>query len=98
MTAKKAARAVRLAEAMRFSPEARTNQEIMATDTMVVRMNCYEPGQVTPMHLHPDEDEVIYVVEGAGKFTFKDADDLPFQAGDLVSLPSDQFHQIEAGP
>ena len=98
MTAKKAARTVHLAEAMRFSPEARTNQEIMATDTMVVRMNCYEPGQVTPMHLHPDEDEIIYVVEGAGKFIFKDADDLPFRAGDLVCLPSDQFHQIEAGP
>ena len=76
---KKAARAVRLTEAMRFSPEARTNQEIMATDTMVVRMNCYEPGQVTPMHLHPDEDEVIFVVEGRSKFTFKDVDDLPFK-------------------
>jgi len=100
MSAKDAARCVNVAEAANFSPDARVNQELMTTGTLVTRMNCYEPGQVTPMHLHPGEDEILYIVEGQGTVTFKDKDlkDLPFKAGDLVCLPADQFHQIEAGP
>lgn len=100
MSAKDTARCVNVAEAANFSPDARVNQELMATGSLVTRMNCYEPGQVTPMHMHPDEDEILYIVEGRGTVAFKDKDlkDLPFKAGDLVCLPADQFHQIEAGP
>lgn len=98
MTARKAARSVNLADAAAFSAVARVNKELMATDGLVVRMNCYEPGQATPMHMHPNEDEILYVVEGAGTVGFADSDDLPVKAGDLVCLPKDQFHQIVAGP
>ena len=100
MGAKDAADLLNVAETAHFSPDARVNEQIMATDTMVVRMNCYEPGQITPMHLHPGEDELIYIVEGEGTFAFRDADleDLTFKAGDLVRLPGDQFHSIVAGP
>ena len=98
MGAKDAARCVNVAEAAHFSPDARINEELMATSTMVTRMNCYEPGQVTPMHMHPGEDEILYIVEGRGTVTFQGRPDLPFKAGDLVCLPGDQFHQIVAGP
>jgi quercetin dioxygenase-like cupin family protein len=98
MGAKDTPRCVNVAKAATFSPDARVNREIMATETMVTRMNCYEPGQVTPMHMHPGEDEVIYIVEGAGAIAFQDREDLPFKAGDLLCLPGDQFHSIVAGP
>ena len=98
MGANDTARCVNVAESANFSPHARVNRELMATDDLVTRMNCYEPGQVTPMHMHPDEDEVLYIVEGQGVVTFEVGEDLPFKAGDLVCLPADQFHQIEAGP
>lgn len=98
MSANESARCVNVAEAAHFSPDARVNQEIMATRDLVTRMNCYEPGQVTPMHMHPDEDEILYIVEGRGTVTFEGRDDLPIKAGDLVCLPADQFHQIVAGP
>lgn len=98
MGANDAARCVNVKEAAQFSPDARVNKALMATASLVTRMNCYEPGQVTPMHLHPGEDEILYIVEGQGKVTFRDREDLPFEAGDLVCLPADQFHQIEAGP
>lgn len=97
MGAKDDPRCVNVAKAATFSPDARTNREIMATGTMVTRMNCYEPGQVTPMHMHPGEDEIIYIVEGEGAIAFQDRDDLPFKAGDLLCLPGDQFHSIVAG-
>ena len=98
MGAKDAPRCVNVAEAAHFSPDMRVNEELMATSTMVSRMNCYEPGQVTPMHLHPGEDELIYVVEGEGTVTFEAREALPVKAGDLLCLPGDQFHQITCGP
>lgn len=97
MSVKNAAHCVSVPETAQFSPEARVNRELMTTKSLVARMNCYEPGQVTPMHMHPGEDEILYIVEGEGKVTFKDSDDLLFKAGDLVCLPANQFHQIEAG-
>lgn len=98
MGAKDAPRCVNITEAAHFSPDMRVNEEVMATPTLVTRMNCYEPGQVTPMHLHPGEDEIIYVVEGSGHIAFQEGDDLPFKTGDLLCLPGDQFHSIVAGP
>ena len=88
---------INLADITKFSSDARVNQEVLSTDRLMVRMNCYEPGQVTPMHMHPEEDEVMYIVEGEGIVTFKDRGDLPVKVGELVCLPSDQYHQITAG-
>jgi quercetin dioxygenase-like cupin family protein len=98
MSANEIARSINIAQAAHFSPDARINEEIMATQGLVVRMNCYEPGQVTPMHMHPEEDEILYIVEGRGTVSFESGTDLAVKAGDLVCLPSDQFHQIVAGP
>lgn len=97
MSVENDARTVRIDELTSFSPDARVNREVMVASNLVTRMNCYEPGQVTPMHKHPDEDETMYVVEGRGKVTFEDREDLPIETGDLVCLPADQFHQIIAG-
>lgn len=98
MGANVTARRVNVLEAAHFSPDARVNRELMATGHLVTRMNCYEPGQVTPMHMHPGDDEILYIVEGEGTVTFEDCADLPIKAGDLVCLPADQLHRIVAGP
>lgn len=98
MGAQDAPRRINVAEAAHFSADARVNEEIMATPGLVTRMNCYEPGQVTPMHMHPEEDEILYIVEGEGVVGFAERADLSVRAGDLVCLPSDQFHRITAGP
>lgn len=98
MGANDAARSVNVAAAAHFLPDARVNEELMATAGLVVRMNCYEAGQVTPMHMHPEEDEILYIVEGKGTVAFEGRADLPVRAGDLVCLPADQFHRIVAGP
>jgi quercetin dioxygenase-like cupin family protein len=98
MNATADATTINLADIMKFSSDARVNQEVLSTDRLMVRMNCYEPGQVTPMHMHPEEDEILYIVEGEGIVTFKGRGDLPVKAGELVCLRSDQYHQITAGP
>jgi quercetin dioxygenase-like cupin family protein len=83
-------------ELKRYSREARVNQPLLASKDLVTRMNCYEPGQVTPFHMHPDDDEVIFCVEGRGAITFEGRDDVPLAPGSLVSLPAGLPHGIAA--
>jgi quercetin dioxygenase-like cupin family protein len=59
-------------------------------------MNCYEPGQITPLHMHPDHDEVVFCVEGRGAVTFEERDDVPLLPGTIVNLPAGLAHRLEA--
>ncbi len=80
----------------KYSADARVNQPLLASKDLVTRMNCYEPGQVTPFHVHPNDDEVILCVEGRGAITFETLDPVPMAPGSLVSLPAGLPHGIEA--
>lgn len=81
---------------IKYSPAARVNQPLLESKDLVTRMNCYEPGQVTPFHVHPNDDEVIFCVEGRGAITFEARDPVPIMPGSLVSLPAGLPHGIEA--
>ena len=81
---------------IKYSPDARVNQPLLESKDFVTRMNCYEPGQVTPFHVHPNDDEVIFCVEGRGAITFEARDSVPMAPGSLVSLPAGLPHGIEA--
>jgi quercetin dioxygenase-like cupin family protein len=80
----------------KYSPEARVNLPLITCNDFITRMNCYEPGQVTPFHVHPNDDEVIFCVEGRGAITFADRPDVPITPGSLVTLPAGLPHGIEA--
>ncbi len=82
----------------RFSPEARVNQLVLRSKDIVTRMNCYEPGQVTPMHIHPDDDEVILCLEGRGAVTFEDREEVPLQPGCIANVPAGLLHGLKAAP
>src|SRR6478672_13311920 len=90
--------AVNIHELKRYSQEARVNQPVLASKDLVTRMNCYEPGQITPLHTHPDDDEVVFCVEGRGAVTFEDREPVPLTPGAIVSLPAGLAHRIEAAP
>jgi len=96
MEAKGNVQALNINPLKRYSPQARVNQPLLSSKDLVTRMNCYEPGQATPFHVHPNDDEVIYCVEGRGAITFDDRDDLPLEPGSLVSLPAGLPHGIAA--
>jgi quercetin dioxygenase-like cupin family protein len=88
--------AVNINDLKRFSSEARVNQPVVSSKDVVTRMNCYEPGQITPLHLHPDDDEVVFCVEGRGALTFETRDDVPLVPGTIACLPAGLAHRIEA--
>ena len=93
-----AVQSLNINELKRYSREARVNQPLLASKDLVTRMNCYEPGQVTPFHVHPQDDEVIFCVEGRGAITFDGRADVPLSPGSLVSLPAGLPHGIAAAP
>ncbi len=81
---------------IKYSPEARVNLPLIESKDLVTRMNCYEPGQLTPFHVHPNDDEVIFCVEGRGTITFEERPPVPMAPGSLVNLPAGLPHGIEA--
>ena len=98
MTTHAEVQAVNINELKRYAPDARVNQPLLSSKDLVTRMNCYEPGQVTPLHMHPDHDEVVFCVEGRGAVTFEEREDVPLMPGSVVSLPAGLAHRLEAAP
>jgi len=96
MTTTGIVQALNINDLTRYSSAARVNQPLLESKDLVTRMNCYEPGQVTPFHVHPNDDEVIFCVEGRGAITFEKLDPVPIVPGSLVSLPAGLPHGIEA--
>ncbi len=96
MTTTGTVQSLNINELTRYSSEARVNQPLLGSKDFVTRMNCYEPGQVTPFHVHPNDDEVIFCVEGRGAITFEARAPVPMTPGSLVSLPAGLPHGIEA--
>ncbi|OGA60528.1 MAG: hypothetical protein A3G81_08615 [Betaproteobacteria bacterium RIFCSPLOWO2_12_FULL_65_14] len=47
-----------------FAADKRVRKALVKGGQIDVEMACYEPGQSTPMHAHPRQDEIFYVVEG----------------------------------
>ncbi len=53
----------------------------------------FPDGTFVPPHIHPDQDEFIYVLEGRFEL-FLDGADASADAGDLIRLPRGQAHGI----
>jgi quercetin dioxygenase-like cupin family protein len=56
-----------------------------------VNITEYAPGTEHTLHRHPDQEEVIYVLEGEGISRTK-AGDRSIRAGSFVFVPSDTDH------
>ena len=98
MTTPANVQAVNINELIRYSPDARVNQSVLNSKDMITRINCYEPRQITPLHMHPDDDEVVFCIEGRGRLTFEQRDAVPLTPGTVVNLPAKLPHRIEAAP
>ncbi len=58
----------------------------------VVRINA---GQQNTMHLHPNCEELFYVLSGSGETTVADQK-VQLHPGDLIRIPANTFHQSTA--
>jgi oxalate decarboxylase/phosphoglucose isomerase-like protein (cupin superfamily) len=50
------------------------------------------PGKGHDRHNHPDAEEILYVLSGAGEQMVDDGDPFPVRAGDTIYVPTAVFH------
>jgi quercetin dioxygenase-like cupin family protein len=53
-----------------------------------------QPGLGAPLHVHPDDEELIFVLEGEARFTVDDVEER-LGAGDTIVLPPAAWHSFE---
>lgn len=68
----------------------------LTTDDAQAAEMTLSPGQSTggPDNAHPDSDQWLYVVAGAGRATV-DGEDARLSEGDLVVIEAGETHEIE---
>ena len=76
-----------------FAPDKRVRKKLFKTDQLWSEIACYEPGQSTPMHMHPKEEEAIFVLEGTAHMAI-DGQEAVVPAGSIVRFPSNVMHDV----
>ncbi|MGH7263321.1 MAG: cupin domain-containing protein [Candidatus Rokuibacteriota bacterium] len=76
-----------------FAREKRVRKLLFKTDQLWAEIACYEPGQSTPMHAHPREEEAIFVLEGTASMSIA-GDEVTVPAGAVVKFGSQVHHDV----
>ena len=58
---------------------------------------CWEPGQISPYHCHPDATEIYFCFSGGGTMRTP-TDTVPVTPGSFVVHPAGEVHEYENGP
>ena len=67
--------------------------EIFRSPNMLIGVDCLEPGQQQPPHLHHGRDKCYAVIEGEAEFTI-DGMTQRLSAGGLAWAPADSTHGV----
>lgn len=62
-----------------------------------VSVACWEPGQRSPYHCHPDATEIYFCLEGGGKMRTP-AETIDVVPGLVVVHPAGEVHEYTNGP
>ena len=76
-----------------FAVERRVRKALVKNGQIDVEMACYEPGQSTPMHSHPRQDEIFYVVEGSANMCIGGVERV-YEAGSMIRFGPGIPHDV----
>ena len=80
-----------------YDPKLRVRKPVFKMPSYVCEIVCYEPGQTTATHQHPDQDEIWLVLEGRGEIQLGD-EHHPVGPSNLIFIPSGVRHGLAAAP
>ena len=63
-------------------------------DSLLLGINCLEPGQAQKPHDHANQDKFYYVIEGSGRFQLGDQH-VTAAAGEVIWAPAGLIHGVE---
>jgi quercetin dioxygenase-like cupin family protein len=66
---------------------------LFRSDTLLLGLNCLEPGQVQKAHDHANQDKFYYVVAGNGRFQLGD-EQVSAGTGQIVWAPAGVVHGV----
>jgi len=84
----------RLLERARFAADKMQKLDCVATDRLLLGLNCFEPGQVQKVHAHAGADKFYLVLSGKATVTVGE-ETREVVAGDLVFAPAGVPHGVE---
>ncbi len=58
---------------------------------------CWEPGQISPYHAHPQATEIYFCFQGGGTMRTP-TETVEIRPGGFVVHPPDELHEYENGP
>ena len=76
-----------------FASDKRVRKMLFKTDQLWSEIACYEPGQSTVMHMHPKEEEAIFVLEGTATMNV-DGHEITLPAGSIAKFPNQVMHDV----
>ena len=86
-----------LQKEQQWSPEKHVERVLGRIGEGDVTIACWEPGQVSPYHCHPEATEIYFCFEGGGKMRTPErtVDVVP---GSFVVHPRGELHEYINGP
>ena len=88
---------LKIDKVIEFDTEKRIRKKLLGSDKIVAEMLCYEPGQATPEHVHPKQDEIFYVVEGTGTMIVN-GEEIPLEPTSLILVKAHEKHGVKTLP
>ncbi|MEZ4514377.1 MAG: cupin domain-containing protein [Chloroflexota bacterium] len=83
----------RIADHVGQRPDKFFKTTLFASETLLLGLNCLEPGQVQEPHDHVDQDKFYYVVAGNGRFWLGD-ERVDAGEGEVVLAPAGVVHGV----
>ncbi len=86
---------VDLRGSLEFSPTHHVYKFLSETPHSSISIVGWEPGQISPVHSHPDADEIYYILDGEGLFN-DGRKEARLGPGATVIFPAGEVHQVKA--
>jgi quercetin dioxygenase-like cupin family protein len=80
---------------LEFSPSHHVYKSLAETPHSAISIVGWEPGQISPVHSHPDADEIYYILDGEGLFN-DGRREVRLGPGATVVFPAGEVHQVKA--
>src|SRR6266481_5356092 len=81
----------------RFDAKKHVERVLATTGEGDVTIACWEPGQTSPYHCHPDATEIYFCFEGGGTMRTP-TETITIEPGSFLVHPRGELHEYVNGP
>ena len=86
-----------LSEEQEFDPRKHVEKILGEIGGGDVTVACWEPGQISPYHCHPQATEIYFCFSGGGRMRTPE-ETVAVTPGSFVVHPAGELHEYENGP